>query len=77
MSSYHQKETRISEPFLCPECGKAKVITVTETCRLTDGMTVKRLRHYKCESCGFRLFDDDAMHRIQQERAEHSVAATQ
>ena len=24
---------------------------VVETCRLKDGLTVKRLRHYKCPSC--------------------------
>ena len=52
-----------------------EMVTVVETCRLADGLTVKRLRHYRCRSCGARLFDDDAMHRIQQRRAEPPVAA--
>ena len=43
--------------------------SVVETCRLKDGLTVKRLSHYKCPSCGARFFDDDAMHRIQDARA--------
>jgi len=74
MSSFHPREARISEPLPCPECGKPKMTSVVETCRLEDGPTVKRLRHYKCRSCGARLFDDDAMHRIQQERAKEGVA---
>jgi len=45
-----------------------------ETCRLEDGLTVKRLRHFKCGSCDARFFDDDAMHRIQAEREKRSVA---
>jgi predicted RNA-binding Zn-ribbon protein involved in translation (DUF1610 family) len=75
MSSAHQREAPISEPLPCPDCGKTELVTVVETCRLADGLTVKKLRHYKCRSCGARLFDDAAMHRIQQERAEHPVAA--
>jgi hypothetical protein len=51
------------------------MVSVTETCTLADGLTVKRLRHYKCRSCGARLFDDAAIHRIQQERAERPMAA--
>jgi len=43
-----------------------------EDCRLDDGLTVKRLGHYKCESCGARFFDDDAMHGIQVARAARS-----
>jgi hypothetical protein len=42
---------------------------------LADGLMVKRLRHYKCRACGERLFDDDAMHRIQQQRRESSAIA--
>ena len=45
-----------------------------ENCRLDDGLSVKRLRHFKCRTCGARLFDDDAMHRIQSERAEGILA---
>jgi len=75
MSSSHPREAPISEPLPCPECGKMEMVTVVETCRLADGLTVKRLRHYRCRSCGARLFDDDAMHRIQQRRAEPPVAA--
>jgi transposase-like protein len=44
------------------------MVRVVETCRLADGLTVKRLAHYKCESCGSRFFDDDAMHHIQAAR---------
>jgi len=72
MSSSHRKEAPISEPFVCPECGEAAMVSVVENCLLADGLAVKRLRHYKCRSCGARFFDDEAMHRIQQERAEHT-----
>lgn len=75
MSSSHRKEAPISEPFDCPECGETAMVSVVENCRLADGLTVKRLRHYKCRSCSSRLFDDTAMHRIQQERAEHPATA--
>jgi len=44
------------------------MIRVVETCRLEDGLTVRKLAHYKCRSCGSRFFDDDAMHRIQAAR---------
>jgi hypothetical protein len=46
-----------------------------ETCRLSDGLTVRRLRHYKCRACGERLFDDDAVHRIQERRAQSLTTA--
>lgn len=75
MSLSHLKEAPISEPFPCPECGKTEMVSVTETFHLTDGPTIKRLHHYKCRSCTARLFDDAAMHRIQQERAEHATAS--
>ena len=45
------------------------------TCRLGDGFAVKRLSHYKCGACGARFFDDDAMHRIQTERAARAAGA--
>jgi hypothetical protein len=45
-----------------------------ENCRLDDGFSVKRLRHLKCRACGARLFDDEAMHRIQAERAKRGLA---
>ena len=76
MSSSRQKEALISEPFPCSECGRVEMVSVTEACHLAGGVTVKKLRHYKCRACGARLFDDDAMHRIGQERAEHPLAAT-
>ncbi len=75
MSSSHPKETPISEPLPCPECGKTKVVSVVETCRLADELTVKKLRHFRCQSCDARFFDNAAMHRIQQERSGHSVKA--
>jgi hypothetical protein len=45
-----------------------------ENCRIGDCLSVKRLRHFKCRACGARLYDDDAMHRIQSERAKHALA---
>jgi hypothetical protein len=51
------------------------LVSVVETCRLADGLTVKRLRRYRCRFCGARLFDAAAMHRIQQQRAESPVTA--
>jgi hypothetical protein len=45
-----------------------------ETCQTEDGLTVRRLRHLKCSACGARFFDDDAMHRIQAERAKLTLA---
>jgi transposase-like protein len=46
------------------------------TCRLEDGFIVKGLRHYKCQSCDARFFDDEAIHRIQTERAMRGLMAT-
>jgi len=74
MSSSRQKEARISEPLPCPECGQIKLNRTVETCRLGDGLTVKRLRHYKCRSCGARFFDDDAIHNIQSVRLSDAAS---
>lgn len=68
MSLSHQKRALISEPLPCPECGEVQMTRTVETFRLGDGLIVKRLRHYKCRSCGERFFDDDAMHSIQSAR---------
>ena len=73
MSLYHPKEVPISEPFPCPECGKVSMRRKIENCKLEDGFIIRRLKHYKCLSCGSRFFDDDAMHRIQAERAHHAL----
>ena len=75
MSSFHPKEAQISEPLPCPECGEVQMAPTVESCRLGDGLTVKKLRHYKCKSCGARFFDDDAMHQIQAAREERAVSA--
>jgi len=75
MSSSHQKKAPTSEALPCPECGKNRMTRVVETCRLEDGLTVKKLAHYKCPSCSSRFFDDDAMHRIQAARASHGSLA--
>ena len=75
MSSSRPSEAPISEPLPCAECGKTEMVSVIETCRLADGLIVKRLRHYRCRSCGARFFDDAAMHRIQQQRAAARLAA--
>jgi len=32
------------------------------------------LYHLRCAECGARFFDDEAMHRIQSERAKASLA---
>ena len=74
MSSSHPSEAPISEPLPCPQCEKTEMVSVTETCRLADGLIVKRLRYYRCRSCGARFFDDAAMHRIQRQRAESPAA---
>ncbi len=71
MSSSHQKKAPTSEALPCPECGKMQMTHVVETCKLEDGLTVRKLAHYKCGSCKSRFFDDDAMHRIQSARASH------
>jgi predicted RNA-binding Zn-ribbon protein involved in translation (DUF1610 family) len=76
MSLSRRKEARISEPLPCPECGKVRMMRTVETCRLEDGFTVRRLRHYKCRACGARFFDDHAMHRIQAERGTRDIAVT-
>ena len=47
-----------------------------ENCTLEDGLVVKRLQHLKCKACDSRFFDDDAMHRIQDERTKRAVAHT-
>lgn len=73
MSSSHPREAPISEPLPCPDCGKIQMTRTVETCRLEDGLTIKRLRHYKCQSCGARFFDDEAMHRIQFQRASQAA----
>ena len=70
MSSSPRKEAQTSEPLPCPECGAMVLGRVVENCRLDDGLSVKRLPHLKCRACGARLFDDEAMHRIQTERAK-------
>lgn len=46
-----------------------RMARVVETCRLDDGVVVKRLAHYKCQACGARFFDDQAVHAIRAKRA--------
>ncbi len=53
-----------------------KMQWVVETCRLSDGFTVEGLRHYRCQACGSRFFDTDAMHRIQSERNREGAGVT-
>ena len=73
MSSFHPKEAQISEPLPCPECGEIRLSRTMENCLLGDGVTIKKLRHYKCHSCGARFFDDDAMHHIQKVREKQDT----
>ncbi len=74
MSSSPRREAQTSERLPCPECGAMELGRVVENCRLDDGVSVKRLPHFKCRACGARFFDDGAMHRIQAERAKQQVA---
>ena len=46
-----------------------RMARVVETCRLEDGVEVKHLDHYKCQACGARFFDDQAIHAIRAKRA--------
>jgi transposase-like protein len=50
------------------------MVRTAEDCRLDYGLSIRRLRHFKCHACGARFFDDDAMHRIQSERAGQGIA---
>lgn len=59
----------MSELLPCPECGQVEMGARTETCHLEDGVTVKHLAHYRCQACGARFFDDEAMHVIQVARS--------
>ncbi len=68
MSSFHQREALIPEPFPCPDCGETAVQTMTETFQLSDGFSVKKLSHFKCSNCGSRFFTDQAIHQIQAAR---------
>ena len=70
MCSSRPNVAPISEPLPCLECGKVEVVYVIEDCRMLDGLFVPGLRHLKCGACGHRLFDDDAMHVVQAERAK-------
>ncbi len=76
MSSSRPKKAPISESLPCPECGQMQLARVVETCRLEDGLAVKRLSHYKCAACNARFFDDDAMHAIQAARSATAKANT-
>jgi hypothetical protein len=50
------------------------MVRTVENCRLQDGLNVRRLRHFKCQACGTRCFDDDAMRRIQAERDKRRLS---
>lgn len=76
MSLSHQKKALISEPLPCPECGEIKMVHTVETCRLSDGFTIKMLRYYKCRSCNSHFFDDNAMKQIQKARRLQTTAST-
>ena len=45
-----------------------------EDCQTEDGLAIRHLRHLRCSACGARFFDDEAMHRIQKERANRPLA---
>ena len=71
---FTQKAEGESEPMPCPECGAMQMTQTVGNCRLSDGIVVRRLRHFRCGECGSTFFEDAAMHRIQAERAKHAVA---
>jgi transcriptional regulator NrdR family protein len=68
-----KRKDQTSERLPCPECGAMELRRVVENRRLDDGVSVKRLPHFKCCACGARFFDDGARHRIQAERAKQQV----
>lgn len=68
MSSSRPREAPMSETLPCPECGIEAMKLVVETCRLKDGLSVPRLRHFRCQACGARFFTDEAMDAIQSRR---------
>jgi len=47
-------------------------LRTVEDCRLDDVPSVRRLRHFRRQTCGARFSDDHAVHRIQSERAAFS-----
>ena len=73
MSSSPPREALMSDSLPCPECGAMQMVQTIENCHLQDGLTMKRLRHFKCQACDARFFDDEAMGRIQAERDKHRV----
>jgi len=75
MSSSRPREAPTSELLPCPQCGKTQMACVVETLRLENGLTVEKLRHYRCRSCGSRFYDDEAIHRIQAARKPQSTSA--
>lgn len=68
-------KARTAEPLPCSECGETRLVSTVENCRLEDGLTIRRLRHFKCLSCDARFFDTAAMHRIQEERKKQSATS--
>ena len=50
MSSSHRKKAPASEALPCPEYGKTQMIHIVETCRFEDGLTIRKLGHYKCRT---------------------------
>lgn len=76
MSSSHPKKTPISKALPCPECGELELTHIVEAYRLLDGLRIKRLPHFKCDSCGARLFDDDAMQTIEATRTRAAQGIT-
>ncbi len=74
MSLSLQKKAQISEPLPCPECGEETMKHTVEDCPIEGKLTVKQLSHFKCQACGARFFDTEAVHRIQEERKKYEVA---
>ncbi|MCX7044525.1 MAG: YgiT-type zinc finger protein [Candidatus Sumerlaeota bacterium] len=76
MSLSQAKQTRTFDTFPCPECDKKTIAKVIEDYREEDGFVVKRLKHFKCRSCGARFFDDDAMQHIEDQRRAASARSS-
>lgn len=75
MSLSRPREAPMPEPLPCPECGEERLARSVENHRVEAGLTIERLRLFKCRACGACFLDDDAVHRIQRERAKRHVVA--
>ena len=53
---------------ICPTCGSGKIKRVRRNCRRTAlgrSYTVPSLEFYECPDCGEKLYDSEAMEKIE------------